>query len=792
MKKSQLALIAVAVIAVALIAILGSGGGDDDTASNGNGNGNGTATAPSKAPAGATTVTFAYSPEKEKLLVPLVNRFNASNPEANGKKVFVRAQNVSSGDAQTKIAAGRLKLTAWSPSSSMWGGLLNFEADQPYAPESSPSIVRTPLVIAMWEPMAKALGYPKRKIGFADILKLARSNQGWAAFGRPEFGQFKLVHTNPDFSTSGPVGGRRGVLLGDRQEGGPADGRHQARPRAGQGHRALDRALRRHDAVHLRRAAQARPRLRVGGRDGGGDARRLQPAPRQPRQAHRDLSLGGHVLLRQPVHHARRAVGDRRPAQAGAASFQKFLEENIDAGMAARYGFRPADLDAKPADPLNAANGVDPKQPTRVLGVPQPRVLSAVKDAWRADRKPANVLLVLDTSGSMNDEGRLPSAKDGLQTFLKEVAPQDRVGLTIFNDRVTEVAPITPMREIRASLRGVISRLIADGGTAIYDATDAGVATVKKLADTSRINAVVLLTDGEDTDSSKSRRRGRARARRAGRLVAPRARVHDRLLGRRGGRRPEARAHRAGVGRQGLRGQHRRHRVGLPQHQLVLLSGPGELAGETALQPRRVRGRARRQRGGQAVQHRAAGRHDGRRGARRRRASRVALLVALVVYAIAVARTFFDEDEAEAVLTRERAERRAALKAGTRQLDPGTLAPEVRRHLLDARAIEERIRDAIERAELPYEEVSTEVDALVSLMELSASRAQLLYEALEDSPPSRVAGRLRELEGSGKTELIEALEHQLTVQRKMEAQLESFYDQMERIAVELDSIRGRC
>ena len=168
----------------------------------------------------------------------------------------------------------------------------------------------------------------------------------------------------------------------------------------------------------------------------------------------------------------------------------------------------------------------------------------------------------------------------------------------------------------------------------------------------------------------------------------------------------------------------------------------------------------------------------------------LALLVALVVYAIAVAWTFFDEDEAEAVLTRERAARRAALKAGTRQLDPGTLAPEVRRHLLEARSIEERIRDAIDRAELPYEEVSTEVDALVSLMELSASRAQLLYEALEDSPPSRVAGRLRELEGSGKTELIEALEHQLTVQRKMEAQLESFYDQMERIAVELDSIRG--
>ena len=132
MKKSQFALLAVAVIAVALIAIVGSGGGGDDGAT-----GNGSTTAPQTAPAGAITVSFAYSPEKEKLLVPLINRFNAEGNEVDGKKVFVQAQNVSSGDAQTKLADGRLKLTAWSPASSLWGRLLNFEADQPYAPETN-------------------------------------------------------------------------------------------------------------------------------------------------------------------------------------------------------------------------------------------------------------------------------------------------------------------------------------------------------------------------------------------------------------------------------------------------------------------------------------------------------------------------------------------------------------------------------------------------------------------------------------------------------------------------------
>jgi hypothetical protein len=168
----------------------------------------------------------------------------------------------------------------------------------------------------------------------------------------------------------------------------------------------------------------------------------------------------------------------------------------------------------------------------------------------------------------------------------------------------------------------------------------------------------------------------------------------------------------------------------------------------------------------------------------------LALLAALVVYAIAVAWTFFDEDEAEVVLTRARAERRQAIEAGTHRVDPRTLAIPIREHLLGARRIEARIRDAIERAQLPYEEVSAAVDELVSLMDLSASRAQLLFEALHESPPERVQARLRELDGSGKTELIAALEHQLAVQRKMEAQLGSFYDQMERVVVELDTIRG--
>lgn len=168
----------------------------------------------------------------------------------------------------------------------------------------------------------------------------------------------------------------------------------------------------------------------------------------------------------------------------------------------------------------------------------------------------------------------------------------------------------------------------------------------------------------------------------------------------------------------------------------------------------------------------------------------LALPAAVLIYALGCARTFFDTQEADSVLAEVRAGRRAALEQGRRRIDPATLAPEVGEQLLAARATEARIRDAIQRAELPYTEVIDEVDALVTLMEQSAGRAQLLHEGLTDSPPRRTEQRLAQLEGSGKAELVDALTHQLAVQRRMQAQLERFSDEMERVVIELDTIRG--
>ena len=39
--------------------------------------------------------------------------------------------------------------------------------------KENPSIVRTPLVMAMWDPMAQAHGYPNKSVAFEDQLRVA-------------------------------------------------------------------------------------------------------------------------------------------------------------------------------------------------------------------------------------------------------------------------------------------------------------------------------------------------------------------------------------------------------------------------------------------------------------------------------------------------------------------------------------------------------------------------------------------------------------------------------------------
>src|SRR5436853_6744434 len=103
--------VAIVVVIVAIVASSGGGGG-----SGGAGGGS--------APKGALKISFVYSPEKEKLLVPLIRKFNDQRQQVDGKQVFVEAEIGCSGDAQKDVVNGQLQPTVWSPASSVCGPLV--------------------------------------------------------------------------------------------------------------------------------------------------------------------------------------------------------------------------------------------------------------------------------------------------------------------------------------------------------------------------------------------------------------------------------------------------------------------------------------------------------------------------------------------------------------------------------------------------------------------------------------------------------------------------------------------
>jgi hypothetical protein len=171
----------------------------------------------------------------------------------------------------------------------------------------------------------------------------------------------------------------------------------------------------------------------------------------------------------------------------------------------------------------------------------------------------------------------------------------------------------------------------------------------------------------------------------------------------------------------------------------------------------------------------------------------LAIAIAAVCWIALAAITYMDGDEAERVADEERARRRRAFEKANPRVLPSALAPPIAERLRAVVAEQSRIGTAIDRAELPFDEVTGEVDVFVRAAEKTASRAQLLYEYLADHDPRAADQRLRSLEAAddpSKRALREAVEAQVRALRRGAEQLDRFYTEMERIAVELGNVRA--
>ncbi|HEV8229689.1 MAG TPA: substrate-binding domain-containing protein, partial [Candidatus Limnocylindria bacterium] len=160
-----------------------------------------------------TPLVVAASNEKSALLAEMADGFARTHPTVDGQCVTVKVVRKPSGEAEDALARGWNESTdgprpdVWSPAAKSWIEILRVHRvggdRSDLIPASLPSLMQSPLIVAMPRPMADALGWPERPIGWHDILDLARDPQGWARVGHPEWGRFRLGKTNPTVSTSG-------------------------------------------------------------------------------------------------------------------------------------------------------------------------------------------------------------------------------------------------------------------------------------------------------------------------------------------------------------------------------------------------------------------------------------------------------------------------------------------------------------------------------------------------------------------------------------------------------------
>ena len=111
--------------------------------------------------------------------------------------------------------------------------------------------------------------------------------------------------------------------------------------------------------------------------------------------------------------------------------------------------------------------------------------------------RPLDVMLVMDTSLSMRDNGKLRQAQDAATAFVAQMRPIDHVGLIQFDSQLTVVSPFTTDR---GTLTKKIGGLTAQGNTRLYDALVLALTQAAITGSESR--AIVLVTDGQDTESA--------------------------------------------------------------------------------------------------------------------------------------------------------------------------------------------------------------------------------------------------------------------------------------------------
>jgi Ca-activated chloride channel homolog len=479
----------------------------------------------------AISISVIYSPEEEQYMPQVMTDFNnaynqghnpvTGQPLASGENpICITGHQGSAGTVMQGIVnaviapnnANVQKPTLFSPSVSHWLALVNYQAGrQIFDLANSRPTALAAVVMAIWQSRLDAI---RRTVGHDDIgweelLQVFHSPNGWCDYGIPNCRRTVYYgHTDPYISSTA-----LSTLIAEFYASARANnftGRRLTLDEVNntdvqQGVRDIEALIRHYSSrttEFKEYIAQGPDYLDFVALEEN-DLIFINEGKTQYQPPEKLVALypkEGTFFHEHPMGIANADWTTPEQRQAASVFVDYVLTPAVQTTIMS-YGFRPANPAVQIGFPFVAENGVDPTQPTTTLDVPSPDVIAAIQQSWSFVKKQADIMLLIDVSGSMGSNGKLDQAKQAALAFLDNMEPTNRVGLTIFSDDIQTVVPLGNFESVQSQLRSQISALQPLGGTELYGAVQNIVGKMNEDTETNRIRAVVLLSDGADTGS---------------------------------------------------------------------------------------------------------------------------------------------------------------------------------------------------------------------------------------------------------------------------------------------------
>jgi Ca-activated chloride channel homolog len=493
-------------------------------------------TGPSK-PANAVEISIIYAPESDSYLQEAIATFNQSmaagtNPVTNQplgqneKPVWVTGKSASSGTVSQGIINAFLapnnanveKPTIYEPSVSHWLSLVNYQTGQQvFDLADCPPTALAPVVMAIWQSRLDAIQAKNggKAVGWEELMAVMNSPNGWADYGISGRTTVYYGHTDPYISSTALSTLIAEFYASARYNAGQTDLRRlemaQVRdPAVQNGVRQIESLIKHYSSrttEFKEYIAQGPDYLDFVALEENDliYINQGKTAYKPPEKLVALYPKEGTFWHEHPfaIPNAPWVTDEQRTA---AKLFTDYVRGETVQRKVLESGFRPVNPKVPIGYPIVPELGVDPNQPATVLNEPAPDVIAAVQSSWQYVKKQGDILLMMDTSGSMQGD-KIDQARQAALQFLDSMSKQNRVGLITFNNQVGRFDPPGLVEEVSAGMRESLNGMYADGGTALYDTLIYAIDQVQAIPAVEgedRIRAIVLLSDGQDTTSTST------------------------------------------------------------------------------------------------------------------------------------------------------------------------------------------------------------------------------------------------------------------------------------------------